>query len=106
MANAKRQHIWVATMHSEHFGWIAAGNTAREALTALSKKWDEHILAGGMTHDERMYEGGPRTWGEFVIENDGQTPAEYYGASIRKLQLGKGYVDHDAEDAVAPEDVV
>lgn len=84
--------VYVATMDTEHFVWIALGATEMEARRALRVRWDEHITA--IPKEDR---GDALTWAQFQ-KAYGTDPAEYYGAWFRRLALGKGYVDSESED--------
>lgn len=85
--------VWVATMDTEHYEWVAVGATPKEAMTALKDRWDRHILS--IPKRER---GAGMTWRQFQ-KAEGQTPAEHYGAWCRKLVLGRGYLDDESEES-------
>lgn len=42
MAKKQGRTVWVATHGSRHYDWVAAGETADEALDALIRTWDSH----------------------------------------------------------------
>ncbi len=63
--------VWVATMESEHYEWMAVGKTEEEARNAIAKEWNE-----GKGHGRR----DPMTLDELH---------EYYGVYCRFLEFGK-----------------
>jgi hypothetical protein len=80
------QHVYVATMESEHFSWIAIGATRAEALKALRLRWD--ALAKRTP--------GAVSWAKWE-KQEGESPADYYGAHVRRLAVGKAYIDSERE---------
>jgi hypothetical protein len=76
-------------MESEHYEWLAVGATMEEAMAGLREVWDSHM--------KPLKREGALTWAEWVKER-GESPADYYGANVRRCALGKGYRDGDGED--------
>jgi hypothetical protein len=88
---AKAEGVWVVTMESEHYTWLAVGRTREEALAGLRARWDKAM------------EGipGAKTWKEFS-KAVGEDVADYYGAHVRRVAFGKGYRDTDDGEETRP----
>jgi hypothetical protein len=71
--------MFVATMQTEHFAWMAAGETEAEARAAMEQGWANHHLARGVDvlTDE-------------VLPEDID---EYYGIRIHEIKAGQCYRD-------------
>lgn len=67
--------VWVATMVSEHWEWVAVGRTQTEAELGLVKAWNRHC---------------DTKWATFAKAHNGESPAQYYGVYVRPLQPGEG----------------
>jgi len=87
------KYVWVVTMESTKFSWIAVGNTRKEALTALKDRWDRWIFS--IPEKQR---GGALTWNQFK-KQWGNTPDNHFDTRVQKLMLGRGYMDHDKDES-------
>ena len=60
--------VWVATMHSENFDWVAVGKTEDEALNAIAHEWSKSKYREPMSLEELK---------------------EYYGIYCRVIEFGQ-----------------
>ena len=60
----KSQGVWVATMSSESYDWMAVGQTEDEAVNAIVKEWNKSVNRVKMTREE--LEDYYCIWREFV----------------------------------------
>ena len=60
----KPQGVWVATMSSESYDWMAVGQTEDEAVNAIVKEWNKSANRVAMTREE--LEDYYCIWREFV----------------------------------------
>jgi hypothetical protein len=74
MKMTEKKTYWVATMNSEHFEWVALGETKEQAGKALLRRWNKHKIA--MAKYGREVESF-RTWSELN---------EYYGIRFWELE--------------------
>lgn len=73
--------MFVITMETENFSWLAAGETEEEARAALRATWDVHLEQYGR-HDN------PNGLRSDEIE-------EQYEPIVHELSPGEGIRDHD-----------
>ena len=60
----KPKGVWVATMSSESYDWMAVGQTEDEAVNAIVKEWNKSANRVKMTREE--LEDYYCIWREFV----------------------------------------
>lgn len=60
----KPKGVWVATMSSESYDWMAVGQTEDEAVNAIVKEWNKGANRAKMTREE--LEDYYCIWREFV----------------------------------------
>ena len=60
----KPKGVWVATMSSESYDWMAVGQTEDEAVNAIVKEWNKSANRVEMTREE--LEDYYCIWREFV----------------------------------------
>lgn len=60
----KPKGVWVATMNSESYDWMAVGQTEDEAVDAIVKEWNKSANRVKMTREE--LEDYYCIWREFV----------------------------------------
>lgn len=70
--------MFVATMDSEHFEWMALGKTEKEALEALRQAWNRN-------QREAYKHYGGDMW---LVETPNEL-MEYYGVWVEELKPGQ-----------------
>lgn len=60
--------VWVATMYSENFDWIAVGKTEDEARRAIATEWNKSPYRDEMTLEDLQ---------------------DYYGINCRIIEFGQ-----------------
>lgn len=63
--------VWIATMYSENYEWIAIGKTKDEAIDAIVKEWQEGV---GYERRDKMTK---------------EELQDYYGINCEFLEFGK-----------------
>lgn len=66
--------MYIATMDTEHFKWLALGSTKATAKKALLAGFDRHLAQYGTA------------WAE---QGCGDSPDEYYGINVVQIKAGE-----------------
>lgn len=77
--------LWVATMNTGRFDFVALGHTKDEAEEALAKRWNLHAKRYAL----------PR-WNQGMGQSS--TVGEYFGTWIRPMKIGVGYMDDESAE--------
>lgn len=107
--------MYVATMHTPHFSFVALGRTKAQAGEAMASAFDAHLQAYGASDRQYCmqaagYGDGGGNWADSEVDGDklgdsfGSTLAvwaqwlhEYYGIDIHRLKAGEGANSDSAE---------
>jgi len=84
--------VIIATMETEHFSWLALGETEEQAREALIETLRRHGAQSDKFWDEHQ-PGGSRAWSFGGMDPDPVYALEYYDANFFEIEPGQGLRD-------------